>query len=231
MCGRFTLSYRNAERLALELGVPVESLVDYRPRYNIAPTDQHWIVRTKYEDRQLLSARWGLVNHWMTDRKRAFKGINARSETVRKSGAFREAFKERRCVVPADGFFEWTGPKEARQPIWFHREDGGLVLFAGLYESWRPSPDDWERTFTILTTTPHAIMEPVHDRMPVILEDKAIEDWLFVRQSPDSLMDLLLPAREGLLVATLVSSRVNSVKNDDPECLDPPGATPTGQLL
>jgi len=231
MCGRFTLSYRNAERLALELGVPVESLIDYRPRYNIAPTDQHWIMRMKYEDRELLPARWGLVNHWMSDRKQAFKGINARSESVQKSGAFREAFKERRCVVPADGFFEWTGPKEARQPIWFHREDGGLVLFAGLYESWRPSPDDWERTFTILTTNPNAIMEPVHDRMPVILEDKAIEDWLFVRQSPDSLMDLLLPAREGLLVATLVSSRVNSVKNDDPECLDPPGATPTGQLL
>jgi putative SOS response-associated peptidase YedK len=231
MCGRFTLSYRNAERLALELGVPVESLIDYRPRYNIAPTDQHWIMRMKYEDRQLLPARWGLVNHWMTDRKQAFKGINARSESVQKSGAFREAFKERRCVVPADGFFEWTGPKEARQPIWFHREDGGLILFAGLYESWRPSPDDWERTFTILTTTPNAIMEPVHDRMPVILEDKAIEDWLYVRQTPASLMDLLLPAREGLLVAASVSPRVNSVKNDDPECLELVPATHPGQLL
>jgi putative SOS response-associated peptidase YedK len=224
MCGRFSLSYRNAERLALELGVPVESLIDYRPRYNIAPTDQHWIVRMKYEDRQLLPARWGLVNHWMTDRKQAFKGINARSESVQKSAAFREAFKERRCVVPADGFFEWTGPKEARKPIWFHREDGGLILFAGLYESWRPSPDEWERTFTILTTTPNAIMEPVHDRMPVILEENAIEDWLFVRQTPASLMDLLLPAREGLLVATPVSSRANSVKNDDPECLEPRAA-------
>ena len=230
MCGRFSLSYRNAERLALELGVPVESLIDYRPRYNITPTDQHWIVRMKYEDRQLLPARWGLVNHWMTDRKQGFKGINARSETVRKSSAFREAFKERRCVVPADGFFEWTGPKEARQPIWFHREDGGLILFAGLYESWRPSPDEWERTFTILTTTPNATIEPVHDRMPVILEDGAIEDWLYVRQTPASLMDLLLPAREGLLVATSVSPRVNSVKNDDPECLEPITAGPPEHL-
>lgn len=205
MCGRFTLSYRNAERLALELGVPVESLVDYRPRYNIAPTDQHWIVRTKYEDRELLPARWGLVNHWMTDRKQGFKNINARSETVQKSGAFREAFKDRRCVIPADGFFEWTGQKEARQPIWFHREDGGLILFAGLYESWRPAPDEWERTFTILTTTPNAITEPIHDRMPVILEQDTVEDWLFVRQTPALLMDLLVPARQGLLVATPVS--------------------------
>ena len=231
MCGRFTLSYRNAERLALELGVPVESLIDYRPRYNIAPTDQHWIVRTKYEDRQLLPACWGLVNHWMTDRKQAFKGINARSETVQKLSSFREAFKERRCVVPADGFFEWIGAKEARQPISFHREDGGLILFAGLYESWRPSPDEWERTFTILTTTPNALMEPVHDRMPVILEDDAIEDWLYVRQSPSSLMELMRPARAGLLVATPVSARVNSVKNDDPECLEPVAAGQPEQLL
>jgi putative SOS response-associated peptidase YedK len=231
MCGRFTLSYRNAERLALELGVPVESLIDYRPRYNIAPTDQHWIVRMKYEDRELMPARWGLVNHWMTDRKQAFKGINARSDSVQKSGVFREAFKERRCVVPADGFFEWTGPKEARQPIWFHRDDGGLILFAGLYESWRPEPGQWERTFTILTTTPNSLTEPVHNRMPVILEDEAVEEWLFVRKSPESLTELLVPARESLLVATPVSPRVNSVKNDDPECLDPPEATPPGQLL
>jgi putative SOS response-associated peptidase YedK len=131
MCGRFSLSYREAERLAHDLGVPVESLVDYRPRYNVAPTDAHWIVRMKYEDRELLPARWGLVNHWMTDRKQAFKNINARAETVQRLNTFREAFKERRCVVPADGFFEWTGTKEAREPIWFHREDGGLILFAG----------------------------------------------------------------------------------------------------
>ena len=84
VCGRFSLSYREAERLALELGVPVESLVDYKPRYNVAPTDTHWIVRTKYEDRELLPARWGLINHWATDRKQGFKNINARAETVQR---------------------------------------------------------------------------------------------------------------------------------------------------
>jgi putative SOS response-associated peptidase YedK len=217
MCGRFTLTYRRAELLAAELGVPIESLIDYRPRYNIAPTDSHWIVRTRYEDREILPARWGLINFWMKDRKQAFKNINARAETVRKLPSFRTAFAERRCVVPADGFFEWTGPKESRQPIWFHRGDGGLILFAGLYDSWRPSPTEKERTFTIVTTTPNALLEPIHNRMPVVLEEDEIDDWLYARQSPDSLMELLRPAREDLLVATPVSVRVNSVKNDDPD--------------
>jgi len=220
MCGRFTLTYRKAGLLAAELGVPVESLTDYRPRYNIAPTDRHWIVRARYEDREILPARWGLVNFWMTDSKQAFKNINARAETVRKTPAFRVAFAERRCVIPADGFFEWIGPKEDRRPIWLHREDRGPILFAGLYESWPPTPNEKERTFTIITTTPNKLVEPIHNRMPVILEDEAVDDWLYVRQSPDSLMELLRPAREGLLVATPVSPRVNSVKNDDPECLE-----------
>lgn len=221
MCGRFTLTYNDPEELARQLGVTVGDLADYRPRYNIAPTDPHWIVRTKYEDRELLPARWGLVNHWMTDRKQAFKNINARAETVQRTPAYRDAFKQRRCVVPADGFFEWTGPKTAREPIWFHRADGGLILFAGLYESWRPSPDEWERTFTIITTTPNDLMEPIHDRMPVILEEDAVDDWMYQRQPAGALMELLAPARDGLLVARPVSSRVNSVKNDDPECLAP----------
>lgn len=111
MCGRFTLTRREAEVLAAELGVAIESLSDYRPRYNIAPTDRHWIVRMKYEDRELLPARWGLVNSWAKDRKRAAQQINAWAETLASSPAFKEAFSKRRCVMPADGFFEWVGPK------------------------------------------------------------------------------------------------------------------------
>ena len=144
MCGRFTLTRQEAEELAAELGVPVESLSNYRPRYNIAPTDQHWIVRTKYEERELLSARWGLVNSWANDGKRAAQQINARAESLAARPAFKDAYAKRRCVVPADGFFEWVGAKGARQPIWFHRLDGGLLLFAGLYESWQPKPGEWE---------------------------------------------------------------------------------------
>ena len=124
MCGRFTLTRKDPAQLALELGVTAESLDGYRPRYNIAPTDQHWILRVKYEDRELLPAGWGLVNSWAKDKKRAAQQINARSETLDSRPAFKEAFRERRCVVPADGFFEWVGPKNARQPIWFHRPDG-----------------------------------------------------------------------------------------------------------
>ena len=222
MCGRFTLTHREARALAAELGVSVDDLLGYRPRYNIAPTDDHWIVRTRYEDRQVLPARWGLINFWMTDRKQAFKNINARAETVRRAPAFREAFASRRCVVPADGFFEWTGPKEDRRPIWFHRADGELILFAGLYETWRPSPLENERTFAIITTSPNALMEPVHNRMPVVLEDEAVDDWLYARQTPASLMELLQPVRDDYLVGTPVSARVNSVKNDDPACLAAP---------
>jgi len=219
MCGRFTLTHREARALAAELGVSPDDLLGYKPRYNIAPTDDHWIVRMRYEDRQVLPAKWGLINFWMTDGKRAFKNINARAETVRRSPAFREAFASRRCVVPADGFFEWTGPKEDRRPIWFHRADGGLILFAGLYETWRPSPAEKERTFTIITTAPNSLLEPVHNLMPVVLEEEAVDDWLYARQTPDSLMELLRPVRDDYLLGTPVSPRVNSVKNDDPACL------------
>jgi len=166
MCGRFTLSYREAKILAAELGVPVDSLMDYRPRYNVAPTDSHWIVRNRLEDREILLAKWGLVNFWMADRRQAFKNINACAETIQTAPSFREAFKVRRCVIPADGFFEWTGQKEARHPIWFHRPDGRLIYFAGLHESWRPAAGEKERTFTIITTTPNSLIEPIHNRMP-----------------------------------------------------------------
>ena len=221
MCGRFTLSRGEVEALAAELGVPVESLSDYRPRYNIAPTDTHWIVRMKYEDRELLPARWGLVNSWAKEGKRAAQQINARAETLSTRPAFKAAFSKRRCVVPADGFFEWVGPKGARQPIWFHRPDGGLLLFAGLYESWQPEPDVWERTFTIITTDANPVVEPVHDRMPVILPEGKVDEWLYPGHADgDALQALLLPAAADVLVATPVSPRANSVKNDAPSVLE-----------
>src|SRR5262245_19300143 len=177
MCGRFTLTYREREALADELGVNVEEIPsDYRPRFNIAPTDPHLIVRVRYEDREALPAKWGLVNSWAKDAKRAALQINARAETLATLPPFREAFKKRRCVVPADGFYEWVGAKATRQPVWFHRPESGLILFAGLHESWQPQPGEWQRTFTIITTTPNRVTEPVHDRMPVILSDEAALD-------------------------------------------------------
>ena len=222
MCGRFTLTYRERERLAYELGVAAEQVpeAEYRPRFNIAPTDPHWIVRLRYEERQVLPAKWGLVNSWAKDAKRAAAQINARSETMERLPAFRDAFEKRRCVVPADGFFEWTGPKEARRPFWFHRPDGRIVLFAGLYESWQATPGEWQRTFTIITTGANALMAPIHDRMPAILEGDAIDEWLYPEQTDTKrLLALLRPIADDALITTPVSPRVNSVKNDDPDCL------------
>ena len=220
MCGRFTITRRDGNMLAAELGVAADSFVDYRPRYNVAPTQMHYVVRVKFENREVLPARWGLVNTWAKDASTAAKNINARAETVESRRAFREAFIKRRCVVPADGFFEWTGPKTARQPTWFHREDNQLLLFAGLYESWRSKPDQWETTFTILTTDANAVTRQYHDRMPVILADRDADDWMDPRASdPLALKKLLVPAPADLLIATPVSPDVNDVDNDSPELL------------
>ena len=220
MCGRFTITRRDGNMLAAELGVDADSFVDYRPRYNVAPTQMHYVVRVKFENREVLPARWGLVNTWAKDASGAAKNINARAETVESRRAFREAFIKRRCVVPADGFFEWTGPKTARQPTWFHREDNQLLLFAGLYESWRPKPNQWETTFTILTTDANALTRQYHDRMPVILADRDADDWMDPRApDPLALKKLLVPAPADLLVATPVSPDVNDVDNDSPDLL------------
>jgi putative SOS response-associated peptidase YedK len=229
MCGRFTLTRRDFRALGAELDASFDDAAAalYRPRYNIAPTDQHWIVRERQEQRQLLPAKWGLVNSWAHDAKGAARQINARSESALTRPAFREAFEKRRCAVPADGFFEWVGAKEVRRPIWFHAPDGRLMLFAGLYESWRdPKTEAWMRTFTILTTDANKTVEPVHDRMPVILPQERIDDWLHrpVRTAEsyaEGLRSLLVPAPESLLIATEVSRRANSVAHDDEACLAP----------
>jgi len=224
MCGRFTITRRDGNSLAAELGVAADSFVDYRPRYNVAPTQKHFIVRIKYENREVIPATWGLVKSGSKDASMAAKCINARSETIETRGAFRDAFHKRRCVVPADGFFEWTGPKTARQPTWFHREDSRLLLFAGLYEAWQKARDVWETTFTILTTAANAVLEPYHDRMPVILADRDADDWMDPRApAPRALKRLLVPAPADLLIATPVSPDVNNVDNDSPDLLAPAG--------
>jgi putative SOS response-associated peptidase YedK len=229
MCGRFTLTRKDFDELAATLDVEArpEYAALYRPRYNIAPTDQHWLLRQKQEQRQLLPAKWGLVNSWAKDAKGAVRQINARAETALKSRAFRDAFIERRCAVPADGFFEWAGAKEARRPIWFHPPHGDLLLFAGLCESWLdPHTSEWQRTFTIITTEANEIVAPVHDRMPVILPPERVDEWLFIpvqdrERHAEAVTALLLPAAPGVLVGTEVSRRVNSVANDDEACLAP----------
>ncbi len=220
MCGRFTLTWFDGREVAAELGVQEDAFADYRPRYNIAPMQRHFIVTVKFENRKVMPARWGLVNRWAKDNSRASQCINAKAETLEVRPSFRDAFKKRRCVVPADGFYEWTGPKSARRPMWIHRADGKLIRFAGLYEDWFAEKERPETTFTIITCEPNAVMRPIHNRMPVILDNRAADDWMNPTEAdPLSLKRLLIPAADDVLLAQPASPLANSVKNDGPELL------------
>lgn len=228
MCGRFTLTtddYQTVAR-ALEAQLPAQHASLYRPRYNISPTDLHWVLCNQESRRLLLPAVWGLPSR---GRGKTDGHINARGETAARKGPFRDAFAHTRCGVAADGFFEWTGPRQHRQPIWFHTSDTRIFVLAGLYSD---QPDTHtgspRRFFTILTTAANATVAPFHDRMPVILDPGDIDLWL--RPSPldtkdpadfsASLQTLLRPAPDDTLVATPVSRRVNSPRHDDPACLE-----------
>lgn len=214
------MTVADTDLLAAELGVPPAELAGYAPHYNIAPTQEHIIVRLRAETREACFATWGLVNSWAHDASRAARAINARAETVATAPAFRDAFQRRRCIVPADGFYEWEGPKDARRPSWIHRADGGLLLFAGLYESWQPTPGAWRRTFTIITTGANSTVARIHDRMPVILDPGDADRWMHRNTPARELHGLLRPAPDDALVLRPVSRRVNRVDQDDPGLLD-----------
>jgi putative SOS response-associated peptidase YedK len=223
MCGRFTLTWDEWRRVAGALGIDDEGEVAacYRPRFNIAPTDQHFIVTSAFERRKAQRARWGLVNRRARDNGRASQCINAKAETLEQRSTFSEAFRERRCVIPADGFYEWTGPRTKRQPLWIHPRAGGLILFAGLYETWFPRRDQPEVTFAIVTCEANTLIREIHDRMPVILDDRIAEDWMNPQEKyPLALKRLLLPAPSDLLLMQPASALVNSVKNEGPALLE-----------
>jgi putative SOS response-associated peptidase YedK len=223
MCGRFTLTERDRSLLARRLGVPADALGDFVPRYNIAPTQDYFVFVMVYESRTIVPAKWGLVPQGSKDASHAAQFINARSETAASRPPFRDAFKRRRCVVPADGFYEWTGPRSARRPLWIHRRDGQLLLFAGLYEEWTPAGGNALTTFTIMTCAANSMMAAVHDRMPVILTDRDADDWMNLRDAdPLMLKRMLIPAAEEVLEMRPASPLVNSVRNEGPELLCEP---------
>jgi putative SOS response-associated peptidase YedK len=227
MCGRFTLTRQDRRELAELLGVDERDLRDYRPHYNIAPLQDHFVIRSRYETRHLIPARWGLVNSWATNSSLAASCINAKAETIETRPSFKDALTKRRCIVPADGFYEWRGPKSNREPLWIHPADGGLLWLAGLYESWKPEPGRWQRTFTIITTRANRLIEPIHDRMPVILDERRAEDWMNpAEKDPFRLKALLVPAPDDDLVLSPASSLVNTVNNDGPQLLVPDRTTP-----
>jgi putative SOS response-associated peptidase YedK len=219
MCGRVTLTKSGIREIADELEAEVadEDAASYRPRYNVAPTDTHWILERGEERRVLLPAVWGYVT--ATGRPL----INVRGEQVGAGSGFRHAFADRRCAVVTDGFYEWT---KDHRPFWFHRTDGGLLLLAGLYQDTGAGKAAGKEgvtlaraRFTILTTRPNRVVGAVHDRMPVVLPPEGVDEWLAGPASGAA--RLIATAPEDALAVTAVSKRVSSVKNDDPECLIP----------
>lgn len=190
------------------------------PRWNIAPSQSVPIIRLHGGTGELALVRWGLIPSW-TKEKPTIAPINARAETVASSGMFRQAFQRHRCLIPADGFYEWKKltPK-TKQPMFIHRPDDSLFFFGGLWERWKPSEAaEPIETKTIITTTPTPLMEGIHNRMPVILRQQDYERWLEPDAKPDALKSLLVPY-PGELEAYPVSTHVNSPKNDDPECIE-----------
>jgi len=218
VCSRFSLA-EERDSLAARLGVSALSLANYRPRYNIAPRQEHFIVTTEYENRKLLRAKWGLLSTRGKQAREQYS-INARAESVEHRPTFTEAFTQRRCVIPASGFYEWAGPSYARQPYWIHRRDTDLLLFAGLYANGEPDDNGVLASFTILTCAANPTLAAIHERMPVILSDRDADDWMNpLDKAPLALKRLLIPAPEALLTVQPVSLLVNSVKNEGSELL------------
>ena len=224
MCGRFTLTVEQLEFIEAvqRLNVRLFGGGDFQPRFNIAPTQLHPIILGDGEVFAAQPARWGLVNSWAGDAKRAARQINARSETVAESRAFARPFQRRRCLVPADGWYEWSGPKHQRQPHWIHRADREPFVFAGLYDIWRPEPERPAVTFTILTKEATEALANIHSRMPVVLPPDRQEAWLDSgNRDKESVLPLLELPPDDSFITMPVSSRVNAVKRDDPTLLEP----------
>lgn len=226
MCGRFTQQRPSAELAAL---FGAEDLADTPGgRFNLAPQQLGLVVVERPNRRAVTAYRWGLVPTWAKDAKIGNRLINARAETVASTPAFRASFAKRRCLVPADGFYEWDRVNERiRQPNLVRRGDGLPMAFAGLWSTWRdPTEPEGEplRTFAIVTTAANATLAPIHDRMPVILPPEAWAAWLDPEPAaPGELLALLRPAPDKLLVRFPVSKRVNSTRNEGPDLVIPLG--------
>jgi putative SOS response-associated peptidase YedK len=221
VCGRFTQQRPTAELAALFDAEPPPA--ELLPTYNLAPTDEAAVIVERGDRRAIRAYRWGLIPSWAKDEKIASKLFNARAETLATSGAFRESFRRRRCIVPADGFYEWQRSGGARQPFLIHRADGAPLALAGLWSGWHhPETDQVIRTFTIVTTAANGTLSAVHNRMPVVLEQKHWSRWLDpTREDTEELNGLLVPAPDDELVLYPVKPLVNNVRNNGPELIEP----------
>ena len=193
------------------------------PRYNVAPSQEVAAVRVETGARHLALLRWGLIPHWADDPKIGHKMINARGETVHRLPSFRGAFRKRRCIIPAGGFFEWLQKGKEKQPYYIYRQDGAPLALAGLWEHWH---DEGQRrdmeTCSIITTAANTLVGRLHNRMPVILEPEDFRLWLDPEEeAPEKLLPLLHPAEEDVLEMYPVSSFVNKPQNEGDKCIEP----------
>jgi putative SOS response-associated peptidase YedK len=221
MCGRFSQAQiaeldREVFKLLSSPALP--------PRYNVAPTQEVAVVRQPGEptERSLDLLRWGLIPHWAKDPTIGTRMINARAESVADKPAFRDSFRERRCLVPADGFYEWAKTKHGKQPYYVRVLGGGLFAFAGLWDRWRDPAGEVRETFTIITTEPNELLRPVHNRMPAILAPEDYDSWLAPEPTDATdLTELLRPYPTEQMSYYPVSRYVNSPDNEGPECIRP----------
>ncbi len=222
MCGRYRLSRR---KQIIEEHFDTQAWDDdWSPRYNIAPTQPIPVIRQNPKEpvRELSLVRWGLIPHWAKDASGAARMINTRSETAAEKPAFRDPLKYRRCLIPADGFYEWKRTVKAKQPFCFEVNNGELFAFAGLWDRWKDASGKWLETCSILTTAANVLAAAVHNRMPVILDPDSYDLWLDPgMKDVTAVSELLKPCDARLVRWYPVSTWVNHVANDDEECSAP----------
>jgi putative SOS response-associated peptidase YedK len=226
MCGRYTLT-ADGETVRTAYGLD-EAPFDYRPRYNIAPQQDVLVVANGKQGRRAGIMRWGLVPAWADTAAEGARMINARSETVAERAAFRDAFERRRCLIPADGFYEWRQAGGIKIPMRITVGDEPFA-FAGLWERWQKGDAAPLYTCTILTTSPAESIAHIHDRMPVILRPEQYDIWLDRESDADALASLMQPYAGDDLHAYVVANLVNKVDNDGPECIAPVEAPPVAE--
>jgi putative SOS response-associated peptidase YedK len=218
MCGRFTL-HTPPDELREHFGV--DAVPDIGASYNVAPSQSVPAVRVADRQREMVLLRWGLVPSWAKEAKVGYRMINARAETVADKPAYRAAFRRRRCLIPADGFYEWQQTDAGKQPWYFRMQQGGVFAFAGLWEHWE-GRDEVVESCSIIVTGANDTVRPVHDRMPVIIEPADYVQWLDPEiQDTGQLRHLLHPCPADEMTACPVSRRVNNPVNNDAHCIEP----------